>query len=130
MEVNSVSGSNAFDISKMKEKEFKTSAEAVQESVRNNLKDNIKEKQKQIEEKEPKEITKVDLDENIEGVNKFLEKHLTSLKFQVHEDLNRVFVEVIDQKTKEIVREIPPKEFLDMVSSMLQHVGLIMDKKI
>lgn len=126
MEVKSLSGSNSFDITKLKDKEVKTAAEAVQDNVQ----DKLKEKQQQIEQKKPKEISKQDLETNIEGVNKFLEKHTTSLKFQVHEDLNRVYVEVVDQKTKEVIREIPPKEFLDMVSSMLEHVGLIVDKKV
>lgn len=126
MEVKSVSGSNSFDITKLKDKEVKTAAEAVQDNVQ----DKIKETEKENKDKKPEEITKQDLEINIEGVNKFLEKHTTSLKFQVHEDLNRVYVEVVDQKTKEVVREIPPKEFLDMVSSMLEHVGLIVDKKV
>lgn len=126
MEVKSVAGSNPFDVLKVKDKEVKTSAEAIQEKVQNKL----KEAERESKEKMPEEIKKADLENNIEGVNKFLEKHLTSLKFQVHEDLNRVFVEVVDQKTKEVVREIPPREFLDMISSMLEHVGLIVDKKV
>ncbi|WNF36574.1 flagellar protein FlaG [Bacillaceae bacterium IKA-2] len=125
MEVKSLSGSNSFDITKMKDKEVKTATEAIQDSVKETLKD----KQQQTEEKKTKEISKADLDTNIDSVNKFLELNLTSLKFQVHENLNRVFVEVVDKKTKEVVRQIPPREFLDMVSSMLEHVGLIVDKK-
>ncbi|MCD8503288.1 MAG: flagellar protein FlaG [Bacillaceae bacterium] len=76
------------------------------------------------------QITKKDLEQNIDGVNNFLETNQTSLKFQVHEDLDRLYVAVVDQQTKEVVREIPPKEFLDMISSMLDHVGLIVDKRV
>lgn len=107
---------------KMKDVDVKTVVEAVQ--------DQIKEKQTLSEEKKLKEISKEDLEMNIAGVNHFLEVNFTSLKFQVHEDLDRLFVEVIDRETKEVVREIPPKEFLDMISSMLEYVGLFVDKRV
>ncbi|MCT8140156.1 flagellar protein FlaG [Anaerobacillus sp. CMMVII] len=90
----------------------------------------LTEKREVLHAENAKEISRIDLEKNIENVNKFLETSFTSLKFQVHEDLDRIFVEIVDQITQEVVREIPPKEFLDMISSMLEHVGLIVDKRV
>lgn len=122
MDVKSLSSNSSFDVLKPKQQEVKTVTDVVQEK--------LKEQQVQLEEKKTNEITKEDLEQNIEGVNKFLDLNQTTLKFQVHEDLDRLFVEVIDRNTQEVVREIPPKEFLDMISSMLEHVGLIVDKRV
>ncbi len=122
MEVKPLSSQGSYELLKSKENDVNN----VNETVR----DQIKEKQDQIEGKKESSITKQDLEQNIEGVNNFMDMNYTSLKFQVHEDLDRLFVEVIDRNTQEVVREIPPKEFLDMISSMLEHVGLIVDKRV
>lgn len=94
------------------------------------INDQIKSRQETLQEKQPQEITVRDLEKGIDSINKFLENNFTSLNFQVHEELDRLFVEVVDSETKEVVREIPPKQFLDMISSMLEYVGLIVDKKV
>lgn len=54
----------------------------------------------------------------------------TSLKFERHDKLDRTMVKVIDQQTEEIVKEIPPEEFLDMISSMLEFAGILIDEKV
>lgn len=122
MDVKSLYSSSSIDVLKPRQEEVKTVNEAVQ--------DKLKEQQDQIEVKKVNGITKEDLEKNITGVNNFLETNYTSLKFQVHEDLDRLFVEVVDKNTQEVVREIPPRQFLDMISSMLEFVGLIVDKRV
>lgn len=66
----------------------------------------------------------------VHGLNEFLTPMKTSLKFQLHEKLNEYYVTIIDEKTKEVVREIPPKKMLDMYAAMTEFMGLIVDKKI
>jgi flagellar protein FlaG len=96
----------------------------------------VVEKSKKLQEKtlqsQPMELDQVSKDElhkQVDGVNKILEANLTSLKFNVHEKLNRITVQILDKNSEEVVREIPPEKFLDMVASMLEFVGLIVDKK-
>ncbi|MGG1572339.1 flagellar protein FlaG [Fictibacillus sp. NRS-1165] len=74
-------------------------------------------------------VAKKDLEKMISGVNDLLLPTHTSSKFVLHEKLNDYYVQVIDDNTKEIVREIPSKKFLDMYASMLDFVGLFIDKK-
>ncbi|MCM3178969.1 flagellar protein FlaG [Cytobacillus horneckiae] len=69
------------------------------------------------------------LQSKIDEVNIHFEPSYTSVQFQLHEDLNRYYVEVVDSMTKEVVREIPPKDFLDMIAKMTEFQGLIIDKK-
>lgn len=70
------------------------------------------------------------LTQQVEGMNKFLDASYTSLKYNVHEKLERLYVQVIDKESEEVIREVPSEEFLDMIASMLQHMGLIIDKRI
>ncbi|WP_226085901.1 flagellar protein FlaG [Mesobacillus sp. S13] len=66
----------------------------------------------------------------VEGLNKYLQQSQTSLKFQYHEKLQEYYVALVDEKTKEVVREIPPKKMLDFYAAMTEFLGLIVDKKI
>lgn len=82
------------------------------------------------ETKKTEGMSKEYLEEKIKDTNNFLEPSFTAVKFQLHEDLNRYYVEVVDQKTKELVREIPPKDFLDMIAKMTEFLGVLIDKRI
>ena len=77
-----------------------------------------------------KELTKNEAKQVIDGMNEFLKPKLTSLKFKLHDDLDRYYVEVVDQKTEKVVREIPSKELLDMYAKMTEFLGLFIDEKL
>ncbi|KXZ39063.1 flagellar protein FlaG [Alkalithermobacter thermoalcaliphilus JW-YL-7 = DSM 7308] len=68
--------------------------------------------------------------EAIEKANKELLGMDTSLKFSIHEKTKQITVKVIDNKTEEVIREIPPEKILDMVYDMLEKTGLFVDKKV
>ncbi|MBT2659652.1 flagellar protein FlaG [Bacillus sp. ISL-45] len=75
-------------------------------------------------------VPKEKLEGVVEGLNKYLRQSQTSLKFQYHEKLQEYYVTLVDEKTKEVVREIPPKKMLDFYAAMTEFLGLIVDKKI
>ncbi|QOR66246.1 flagellar protein FlaG [Cytobacillus suaedae] len=79
--------------------------------------------------------SKVELSEEklkgvVNGLNDFLQPTHTSLKFELHDKLNEYYVTIVDDQTKEVVREIPSKKLLDMYAAMTEFVGFIVDKKI
>lgn len=76
------------------------------------------------------EKQKGDVQEVVEGLNKFLKPSLSSLKFEFHEGLNEYYITIIDEETKEVIKEIPPKKLLDLYQAMAEYVGLMVDKKI
>jgi flagellar protein FlaG len=80
--------------------------------------------------KETQEISKEQLEKVVKGINEFLQPSQTSLKFKLHDELKEYYVQIIDERTKEVIREIPPKKLLDMYAAMMEFVGLIVDKKI
>ncbi|MDQ0157101.1 flagellar protein FlaG [Robertmurraya andreesenii] len=82
------------------------------------------------DEEKKKELTKDDIEHIVNGMNEFLKPHYTSLNFKMHEDLDRYYVEVIDQDTKKVIREIPERELLDMYAKMTHFLGLFIDKKL
>lgn len=73
---------------------------------------------------------KEQVEEVLKGLNEFLLPSHTSLKFEFHEKLNQYYVSVIDDSTKEVVREIPAKKLLDTYAAIRELLGLMIDKKI
>ncbi|MCC3356947.1 flagellar protein FlaG [Bacillus sp. REN16] len=80
----------------------------------------------QSEKEDPKDNVK----QVIDSLNKFLEPNNTSLKFELHEELNEYYVTIVNDKTHEVVREIPSKKILDIYAAMTEFLGFVVDKKI
>ncbi|SHM96074.1 flagellar protein FlaG [Gracilibacillus kekensis] len=66
----------------------------------------------------------------VDGLNSFLEPSNTSIRYELHDKLDRYYVTVVDEQTEEVVREIPPKKLLDVYASMAELMGFIVDEKI
>ncbi|MBY0123447.1 flagellar protein FlaG [Bacillus sp. S/N-304-OC-R1] len=81
-------------------------------------------------ENDKKELSKEEAEHVIKGMNEFLKPKFTSLNFKMHEELDRYYVEVVDQETKKVIREIPSKELLDMYAKMTEFLGIFIDKKL
>jgi len=63
--------------------------------------------QEQPVEQEP---TLKELFENVRDINEFVQNFQRNLKFEVAEDGSRTIIYVINSKTKEVIRQIPPEE--------------------
>ena len=70
------------------------------------------------------EISKV-----ITSANKRIEPLFTQFQYRVHEKTNLLMVSVINSKTNEIIREIPPEKNLDALAKMWQLVGILVDER-
>lgn len=81
-------------------------------------------------EKEEQKVSKNDMQKIVNSMNDFLQPTHTSLKFELHEKLQEYYVTIVDDKTQEVVREIPSKKLLDVYAAMTEFVGLMVDKKI
>lgn len=75
-------------------------------------------------------IKKDKLDNAINDFNRILERSHTELKYIYHEKLQQYYVTLVNEQTKETIREIPPKKLLDMYASMQEYLGLFVDNKI
>lgn len=66
----------------------------------------------------------------VDGLNEIMTPSNTSLKFEYHDKLNEYYVTLVDEKTKEVVKEIPSKKMLDFYAAMTEAIGIMIDKKI
>lgn len=63
----------------------------------------------------------------VNKMNEFMEYNQRNSKFIYHEELDKYYVEVVDAKTQEVIKEIPPKELLDAYYEMQKLAGKIFD---
>lgn len=75
-------------------------------------------------------VTKETLTNRVEMMNKAFEAFSTHLKFQLHEQTGEYYVAIINDQTNEVIREVPPKKFLDMIAAMREQMkGIIVDER-
>lgn len=66
----------------------------------------------------------------VNKLNEFMEHTQKNSKFIFHEGLGKYYVEVVDAKTEEVIKEIPPKELLNAYYEMQKMLGNIIDRSI
>ena len=49
--------------------------------------------------------------------------------FGVHEGTHRVTIKLVDKKTKEVIKELPPEKTLDMIAKVWEMAGILVDEK-
>jgi len=67
--------------------------------------------------------------EMIEKTNKKLALENTHLRLSVHDMSHQIVVKVVNTETEEVIREIPPEKFIDLVYNLCKQVGLILDER-
>lgn len=81
------------------------------------------------EEKQEKDNQENHLKSVLSVANQKMKITNTRCEFEYHEKTKRVSIKVIDKKTDEVVREIPPEETLEMIEKMWELAGLIVDER-
>jgi flagellar protein FlaG len=64
----------------------------------------------------------------LESFNEILKP--THLEFKMHDESGRYFVKIVDDKTQEVIKQIPSEEFLKMISETKNQLGLLVDKRV
>ncbi|MEA4846564.1 MAG: flagellar protein FlaG [Clostridiaceae bacterium] len=81
------------------------------------------------ETKEEPGLNEKQLIEAIEKTNKSIEGTTCSLKYSLHDSTKQIMVKVIDNETKEVIKEFPPEKILDMVAKMWEVAGIMVDER-
>ena len=79
---------------------------------------------------EERKYTEDELIDKIESANKQFIAYDRRFEFSIHEKTKQIMVKVIDVTTDEIIREIPPEKILDLVASIWEVAGIIVDERV
>ena len=78
------------------------------------------------EEKDAKQGTQ--LKKAVNDLNKQMKN--SEAIFGIHDKTNRVTIKIIDKTTKEVIKEYPPEETLDMIAKVWEISGILEDEKL
>lgn len=53
----------------------------------------------------------------------------TEAVFGIHEGTNRVMIKIVDKDTKDVIKEYPPEQTLDMIQKVWEMAGIMVDEK-
>ena len=93
--------------------------------------ESIRDKVESLNRKEisPEEM-KDELKEKIDDMNDIMETPDEKLSFELHDKTETIMTKIVDIKTKEVIKEMPPKEMLDLAARIHEMVGLIIDEEV
>lgn len=74
-------------------------------------------------------VTEHSLIEAIEKANRVTVNHNTRAEFSVHAATKDIMVKIIDSDTNEVIREFPPKKFLDLIAKLWDLAGIVVDER-
>lgn len=85
-----------------------------------------KDKAKEREEREPMDEKSVSF--MTKELNELMSKINCNLEFQYHKEVNMMSVKMLDKKTHEVIKEVPPEEMLDQMAKAREWLGAFLDK--
>ena len=95
-----------------------------------NKKNNKQAKSLQENKENDKKNLQEEIKESVKDVNEIVEKVKEGLSFQIHEDTEKLMVQVIDVNTEEVIKELPPEEMLDLEARIHEMVGILINEKV
>lgn len=100
-------------------------------STQNNMEVTMETKKIDLQEKDysEKDYSEKDLEVAVKKLNNFLKDDSTHAEYSMHDTFNVIIIKIIDDKTKQVIMEVPPKKILDMVAKMCELVGVVFDKR-
>ena len=73
-------------------------------------------------------LNRGDLEGLVDDVNAIIFGPESHFEFKVHDRTGRVLVKLIDTKTAEVIKEIPPEKLVDMMANLWELVGILVDE--
>lgn len=86
--------------------------------------------QSQSEEKGKEKLTREDVNQLTNHLNKFMKTINADLQFELHEETKQMMVRFVDQKDHRVIKEFPAHELLDTLAAIRDYVGVLLDKRV
>lgn len=72
------------------------------------------------------QVEQADLERAVSKLNDYVQNVQRALQFSVDEDSGRTIITVLDSETKEVIRQIPPEEVLNLARTLHKGKGVIL----
>jgi flagellar protein FlaG len=79
--------------------------------------------------KSVREIQKEDIKKAVDDIQKFVNTKNQDILFSIDEDLGKTVVKVVDRNTKELIRQYPSEEMLQIAKALDKIQGLLVKQQ-
>lgn len=77
-----------------------------------------------------KVITKAQVENVVEKMSKLLDEENTHVEYEAHKGMWSAVIKIIDNKTDEVITQIPAKQVVEAMENFYDAIGIMMDKKV
>lgn len=70
------------------------------------------------------------LQDSVEALNEFIKPQNTTLQFSIDDESDTVVVKVTDKETKEVIKQFPSEEALELAKALDKLKGLLVQQKV
>lgn len=77
-----------------------------------------------------KQDQRQNLQSSIDALNEFIKPQNTSLEFSIDDESGTVVVKVTDRETKEVIKQFPSEEALELAKALDKLKGLLVQQKV
>lgn len=75
------------------------------------------------------ELTKNSVENLTKKLDSVVSDYGVHAEYEMHDKLKDIMIKIIDDKTGQVISEVPPKKILDMIAKFCEMAGIIVDKK-
>ena len=75
------------------------------------------------------EVPREEVEKAAEKLNRLMGLLDKRMEFKIHEGTKRIMVKIVNRDNGDVLSEIPPEKVLDIIGSIQEMVGLIVDQK-
>lgn len=83
----------------------------------------------QVSEETPVQPNNKEMSLAVENLNKVIASSLQSIQFSMDEELGKVVIKVMDTETKQVLRQIPNQEVINISKNLARLQGLVISDK-
>jgi len=73
--------------------------------------------------------TEAELQKSVQDANIAFAGSSQKISFIYEKRINQMFVQIVDKASGEVIKEVPPREFIEHKVAMHEFIGLLLDKK-
>ena len=81
------------------------------------------------QDKNDQKISEKQVQKAVNKLNTLFEDKQTHAEYEVYGKFHDITIRIIDDNTKQILKEIPPKKIIDMIDKLCELAGVLVDEK-
>lgn len=84
----------------------------------------------QVKAEVPKQtVSEKEVSKAVDKLNKLFEDKATHVQYEVYGQSHNISIKIIDDKTDQVIKEIPSKKFIEMMDELCNLAGIMVDEK-